>query len=153
MFSPKTKIPARNLVKFDNGLLPGDIILLWRINFGTFTNESVFPKYFWQDYGIDAPAHLVELIQKGFVETQNVFEAIEDHVPVWRLKEILTERGEVGLSKLNRNEILDLVEVVFDEKELEELIAARGYVLTKKGEEALRQGQSTVDKHPKKKGY
>ena len=153
MFSPKTKIPARNLVRFDNGLLPGDMILLWRINFGTFTNESVFPKYFWQDYGIDAPAHLVELIQKGFVETQNVFEAIEDHVPVWRLKEILAERGEVGLSKLNRNEILDLVEVVFNEKELEELITVRGYVLTKKGEEALQQGQSTVDKHPKKKGY
>ena len=62
MFSLKTKIPARNLVKFDNGLLPGDIILLWRINFGTFTNESHFHKYFSQDYGIDAPAHLVELI-------------------------------------------------------------------------------------------
>lgn len=153
MLSPKTKIPARNLVKFDNGLLPGDIILLWRISHGTFTNESHFHKYFSQDYGIDAPAHLAELISKGFVEMQNVFEAIEDHVPVWRLKEILAERGEVGLSKLNRNEILDLVEVVFDEKELEELITVRGYVLTKKGEEALQQGQSAVDKHPKKKGY
>lgn len=47
MFSPKTKISARNLVEFDNGLLPGGIILLWRINFGAFTNESIFPKYFW----------------------------------------------------------------------------------------------------------
>lgn len=149
----KKKIPARNLIRFENGLLPGDIILLWRISHGTFTNESYFHKYFSQDYGIDAPAHLAELILKGFVETQNVFEAIEDHVPVWRLKEILTERGEVGLSKLNRNEILDLVEVVFDEKELKELITVRGYVLTEKGEEALRQGQSAVDKHPKKKGY
>ncbi|MFZ2275816.1 MAG: hypothetical protein WAV68_02505 [Candidatus Nanogingivalis sp.] len=149
----KKKIPARNLIRFEDGLLPGDIILLWRISHGTFTNESHFHKYFSQDYGIDAPAHLAELISKGFVKTQNVFEAIEDHVPVWRLKEILTERGEVGLSKLNRNEILDLVEVVFDEKELEELIAVRGYVLTEKGEEALRQGQPAVDKHPKKKGY
>lgn len=149
----KKKIPARNLIRFENGLLPGDIILLWRISHGTFTSESHFHKYFSQDYGIDAPAHLVELISKGFVETQNVFEAIEDHVPVWRLKEILAERGEVGLSKLNRNEILDLVEVVFNEKELEELITVRGYVLTKKGEEALQQGQSAVDKHPKKKGY
>lgn len=47
MFSPKAKIPAGNLVKFDNDLLPGDIILLWRINFGAFTNENIFPKYFW----------------------------------------------------------------------------------------------------------
>ena len=27
-------------------LLAGDIILLWRIHFGTFTTETWFPKYF-----------------------------------------------------------------------------------------------------------
>ena len=36
-------------------LLAGDIILLWRIQFGTFTTETWFPKYFEYTYGIDAP--------------------------------------------------------------------------------------------------
>lgn len=145
------KIPTRNLIKLENGLLPGDIILLWRISHGTFTNESHFHKYFSQDYGINAPAHLAELISSGFVEIQNVFESVEDHVPVWRLKEILAERGQTGLSKLNRNEILDLVEVIFSQTELEESIAVRGYCLTEKGKKALREGQAVVDRHPKKK--
>ena len=35
-------------------LLAGDIILLWRIQFGTFITETWFPKYFEYTYGIDA---------------------------------------------------------------------------------------------------
>ena len=40
-------------------LLAGDIILLWRINFGTFTTETWFPKYFEYTYGIDAPKQAI----------------------------------------------------------------------------------------------
>ena len=151
MFSPKTKIPARNLVKFDNGLLPGDIILLWRINFGTFTNESVFPKYFWQDYGIDAPKHLRNLIKNGFVEVQDVFDALEDHATVVFMKDALSKKGISGLSKENRDGLLDLMEVEFSARELEKIFKTRGYFLTEKGEKALKQGKPAVDKHPKKK--
>lgn len=147
----RKKVPARNLIRLENGLLPGDIILLWRVSHGTFTNESGFHKYFSQDYGIDAKEHLQDLISKGFVDIQDVFDAIEDYVPVWRLKEILTDRGETGLSKLNRMELLDLVEVMFSESELESLISVRGYFLTEKGEKALIEGQEVVDRHPKKK--
>lgn len=32
----------------------GDIILLWRVGFDTFTTQSWFPKYFEYTYGIDA---------------------------------------------------------------------------------------------------
>jgi len=39
-------VPKRNMEPLADGLLAGDIILLWRINFGTFTNETWYPKYF-----------------------------------------------------------------------------------------------------------
>lgn len=39
-------IPKRNMELLADNLLAGDIILLWRINFGTFTTESWFPEYF-----------------------------------------------------------------------------------------------------------
>src|SRR5690625_1250243 len=39
-------VPKRNMVRFEEDILPGHLILLWRIQFGTFTTESVFPKYF-----------------------------------------------------------------------------------------------------------
>ena len=46
--------------------LAGDIILLWRIQFGTFTTETWFPKYFEYTYGIDAPKHLKTLVEKDY---------------------------------------------------------------------------------------
>ena len=49
-----------------DNLLAGDIILIWRINFATFTTESWFPKYFEYTYGIDAPKHLEKLVEKGY---------------------------------------------------------------------------------------
>lgn len=152
MFSKKIKIPARNLEKLPNGLLPGEIILLWRIDFGTFTNESVFPRYFAEKYGIDALKHLRKLIKSGYVETQYVFDALESHATVDFMRWALAEKkGIFGLSKENRNGLLDLMEVTFSERELSKIFKVRGYVLTEKGEKALQEGKAVVDKHPKKK--
>ena len=46
-------VPKRNMIRFEEDILPGHLILLWRIQFGTFTNESVYPKYFEYNYGIN----------------------------------------------------------------------------------------------------
>ncbi|MDU7961154.1 MAG: hypothetical protein E7J28_00500, partial [Streptococcus sp.] len=59
-------VPKRNMEPLADGLLAGDIILLWRINFGTFTNETWFPKYFEYTYGIDGPSHLAQLLENGY---------------------------------------------------------------------------------------
>ena len=48
-------VPKRNMELLEDKLLAGDIILLWRIQFGTFTTETWFPKYFEYTYGIDVP--------------------------------------------------------------------------------------------------
>ncbi|MCC9955426.1 hypothetical protein HK115_09460, partial [Streptococcus agalactiae] len=44
-------VPRKNMEETSEGLLPGDIILLWRIQFGTFTTETSFSKYFEYIYG------------------------------------------------------------------------------------------------------
>ncbi|PMC00924.1 hypothetical protein CJ239_04615 [Streptococcus sp. UMB0029] len=57
LLNPKP-VPKRNMELLTDDLLAGDIILLWRIQFGTFTTETWFPKYFEYTYGIDTPKHL-----------------------------------------------------------------------------------------------
>ena len=115
------KIPAKNLEKLSNGLLPGDIILLWRIDFGTFTTESWFPKYFTQDYGIDAPAHLRELLAQGYVELDDIYSTLEAHVSGEKIRQVLFERLGKKFSGASKLELLDLAEATFNQKELEEL--------------------------------
>ena len=41
MEAPKP-LPKRNMELLEDNLLAGDIILIWRINFGTFTTETCF---------------------------------------------------------------------------------------------------------------
>ncbi|MDO4902329.1 MAG: hypothetical protein Q4A21_02100 [bacterium] len=146
------KIPARNLIKFSSGLLPGEIILLWRINFGTFNNRSHFPKYFSQTYGIDAPVSLNRMVEDGFVGVDDVYDSLEEFATVDFMRRALRDHRNIsGLSKEGRNGLLDLMEVEFSEKDLESLFEIRGYSLTEKGQEALLEGQEAVDRHPKKK--
>ena len=49
----------------------GDIILLWRVGFDTFTTQSWFPKYFERTYGIDAAFDLRMLVKAGLVEIES----------------------------------------------------------------------------------
>ena len=67
------------------------------------------------------------------------------------MKDALSKKGISGLSKNNRDGLLDLMEVEFSARELEKIFKTRGYFLTKKGEKALKQGKTAIDKHPKKK--
>ena len=58
-------------------LLAGYIILLWRIQFGTFTTETWFPKYFEYTYGIDAPKNLEISVEKGYALVETVFDSLD----------------------------------------------------------------------------
>ena len=55
----------------------GDIILLWRISFDTFTTQSWFPKYFEYTYGIDAAFDLRMLVEAGFVEVESAADSLD----------------------------------------------------------------------------
>ena len=97
--------PERNMDLLAEDLLAGAIILLWRINFGTFTTETWFPKYFEYIYGIDAPKHLKTLVEKGYAVIETTFDSL-DHLNATMKKSILKSKEITGLSKM-KSAVLD----------------------------------------------
>lgn len=146
---PKT-VPKRNMILLEDGLLAGDIILLWRVNFGTFTTASPFPKYFETTYGIDAKARLERLIARGYVYQETAFASL-DHINSSQKKSILKAQGVTGLSKLKKADLDQALVDHFSEEELAQAFAIRGYALMDKGVQALTRYQDVVDRHPQKK--
>lgn len=143
-------VPRRNMVPLADDLLAGDIILLWRVAFGTFTNETVFPKYFEYTYGINAPERLTRLIEKGYVEEETAFDSL-DHITAGLKKQILKTRDVKGLSQLKSAELNDVLKAQLTEAELGSHFTVRGLALTDRGRETLTKYQEVVDRHPKKK--
>ncbi|MBP2621669.1 hypothetical protein ACVRXQ_07735 [Streptococcus panodentis] len=143
-------VPKRNMERLDNGLLAGDIILLWRIGFGTFTTDSFFPKYFEFTYGINASAHLAALVDQGYAYKEKAFASL-DHINAAAKKAILKSKKVNGLSKMKAADLDRALAENFTEEELAQSFSVRGYELTEKGRQALAAHQEVVDRHPQKK--
>lgn len=143
-------VPKRNMECLADGLLAGDIILLWRIQFDTFTNDSVFPKYFEYTYGIDAPKHLADLVEKGYAYLETAFDSL-DHLNATMKKTILKKKGVAGLSKMKAADLDLALKEHFSEEELSQTFSVRGYKITDKGVAALAANPEVIDRHPKKK--
>ena len=73
LLNPKP-VPKRNMELLEDNLLAGDIILLWRIQFGTFTTETWFPKYFEYTYSIDASKQAIFLLAFSKTTLSLIFE-------------------------------------------------------------------------------
>ncbi|EPW11397.1 hypothetical protein SAG0046_10500 [Streptococcus agalactiae FSL S3-005] len=143
-------VPRKNMEETSEGLLPGDIILLWRIQFGTFTTETSFSKYFEYIYGINRKEHLEFLIKNGFVRMESPLDSL-DHLSAPLLKLFLKEKNVKGLSKMKRSDLDQAIAIAFTEEELGKLFVVRGLALTEKGLAALSNNQEVIDRHPKKK--
>jgi len=135
LLNPKP-VPKRNMELLTDDLLAEDIILLWRINFGTFTTETWFPKYFEYSYGTDAPKHLKTLVEKGYAGIETAFESL-DHLNATMKKNILKKNGVTGLSKMKIADLDQALHNHFSEEELAGLFSIRGYKITPKGKHIL----------------
>ena len=140
LLNPKP-VPKRNMELLADDLLASDIILLWRINFGTFTTETWFPKYFEYTYGIDILKHLKTLVEKGYAGIETAFDSL-DHLNATMKKNILKSKGITGLSKMKIADLDQALHNHFSEEELASNFSIRGYKLTPKGEEILGQYQA-----------
>ncbi len=143
-------VPRRNMESLDDNLLAGDIILLWRVAFGTFTTESVFPKYLEFTYGINGKKHLESLLDKSYIYLETAFGSLT-LITSSHKKTLLKSKGITGLSKLKRSELDLVLKETVTEEELAAFFSARVYGLTAKGKETLALHQAIVDRHPKKK--
>lgn len=147
---PRKLVSKYNMTRLESGLLPGDIILLWRVAFGTFTTTVPYSKYFEYTYGIDGPKNMAKLVEDGYVVVETAFDSL-DHLNAAQVKSLLQQKSIKGLSKCTREQLDHLLSEHYTEEELAKYVTVRGYVLTEKGKLALAQGQEVVDKHPKKK--
>lgn len=142
-------VPKRNMDLLENGLLAGDIILLWRIQFGTFTNDTVFPKYLEYVYGINGPAHLEKLIEAGYAYVESPYHSL-NHINASKKKQILKDNQVTGLSKMKAGDLDHAIKTHIDENTLGSYFDVRGIALTEKGQEALDHNPQVIDRHPKK---
>lgn len=143
-------VPKRNMIRVSEGYLPGHLILLWRIQFGTYTNETVISKYFEYSYGIDAQKELELLIHDGLVVEDTALASLT-HLPAGKLKLLLKEKGVKGLSKMKREDLDKIIAEEFTEEELARQFSIRGYHLSKEGEALLNRYPEIIAKHPQKK--
>ena len=65
-------------------------------------------------------------------------------------KNILKSKGITGLSKMKAADMDQALHDNFSEEELASHFSIRGYKLTPKGEQALKDHQAIIDRHPKK---
>lgn len=143
-------VPKRNMVRLEEGLLPGDIILLWRINFGTFETTTPYSKYFEYMYGINGHAHMEQLLADGYAYMESAFDSL-DHITSTAKKNILKAEGVAGLSKMKAADLDAALREHLTEERLASYFSVRGYALTEKGRAALENHPEVIDKHPKKK--
>ncbi|HFU4458773.1 TPA: hypothetical protein ACGPAL_002082 [Streptococcus suis] len=143
-------VPKRNMIRLEEGLLAGDIILLWRVNFGTFTTTTPYSKYFEYMYGINGPAHMEKLLADGYVYLESAFDSL-DHITSTAKKNILKAEGVTGLSKMKAADLDTALKDRLTEEKLAPYFTVRGYALTEKGRVALENHPEVIDKHPKKK--
>ena len=126
----------------------GDIILLWRISFDTFTTQSWFPKYFEHAYGIDAAFDLRMLVEAGLVEIGSAADSL-DLVTAPALCKALKDAGVNGLSSAKKADLMRLAREHLSPA-LEDAVPVRSYKLTTAGRTLLDAHPEVVAKHPKK---
>ncbi|WP_407390432.1 hypothetical protein [Carnobacterium jeotgali] len=143
-------VPKRNTIRFEEDLLPGHLILLWRIQFGTFTTSSGYPKYFEYDYGINAEQALKEVIEKGYATQLSAMDSLP-YLNAAQLKSVLKQFGLKGFSKLNKEGLMELAQAELTEDQISPCFTIRGYKITPAGTEILAKYPEAVDRHPKKK--
>lgn len=143
-------VPQRNMIRLEEDLLPGHIIILWRVRFGTYDNTTVISKYFEYDYGIDAKADIELLIDRGLVDVMSAKESLV-YLTAPQLKQWLKEKNVAGIAKMKKADLMDAIREAYTEDELAEKFTLRGYKLTAAGEKVLDNHDEVIDKHPKKK--
>lgn len=143
-------VPKRNMERTQEGLLPGHIILLWRVQFGTYTTETVISKYFEYSYGIDGKKEMDYLVQEGYTTVLSAHQSL-NQVTASLLKKVLKDAHVSHITSLKKEELVQKVNGCIEEKVLATYFTQREYALTAKGSTTLANNIAIVDKHPKKK--
>lgn len=137
-------VEKKQMERLPEGLLPGDIVMLWRIHFNNFTNETIIPQYFEYRYGINSDQSLKDLMQKEYIVLSEVTEALF-LLNVTALKRILKKHGLNDQGK--KQELLDRIQANVSKTQLTQEITLRKYQMTPAGENVLNKYDDIIQKH------
>ncbi|WP_173915920.1 thermonuclease family protein [Halobacillus sp. Marseille-Q1614] len=127
----------------ENGLLPGEVILLDWLSGKNFM-KATFPLYFEYDYGIDAHRSAEKLINEDYLEQATIYESLPDF-KVAELKEILKHHN---LKISGKKAILvDRIKEEITLADLQHHIIDTTLKLTSKGEEVFNRYYYIVPAH------
>ena len=88
-------------------------------------------------------------MEKGYTLVETAFDSL-NHLNATMKKNILKSKGITRLSKMKATNLDPALHDHFSEEELASHFSIRGYRLTPKGEQALKDHQAIIDRHPKK---
>lgn len=139
-------VPKRNMQRIEEGLLPGHIILLWRLDLGTFSTDSAIPRYFEYIYGIDAVNDLDKLIQDGLAYQMTAKEALY-LVNAGSLKKILKQAGLSGYSSMKKDQLIKFAQESLTEEQLATQMPLTAYQTTEDGHELVVKYDDIIQRH------
>lgn len=137
-------VEKKQMQRLAEGILPGHIIMMWRISFGNFTNETMIPQYFEYRYGVDSNECIATLMQLGYVKRCNASDSLHlQSIPV--LKRILVKNGLKTSGK--KNDLLNRTMTSLSPNILDKQSPLRQYLLTPSGQEILKKYDGIIQKH------
>ncbi len=145
---PYGVVPKKNMIRLVEGILPGELILLWRIHFNTFTTESIIPEYFEYRYGINSITSLDSLLEKGLIRLQNATQSV-DLLPLSQLRPLL-KKYNLPLQG-NKPELLTTLLSTLSEETLKQEFSIRRYEITSSGLTILNNHPEIIQRHGAKK--
>lgn len=137
-------VPKSHMIRTIEGVLPGDIIMLWRIHFNNFTNHSTIPNYFEYRYGVNSTQSIQILQTLGYITVATA----TDSLPLLNmivLKRLL-EQHQLPTTG-TKAVLLDRIIVHIPEASLSTLFSLRQYQITPAGTALLSTYDHIIQKH------
>lgn len=145
---PYGRVPRANMLRTEEGLLPGHIVMLWLIDVSSITNEYLAPQYFEYRYGVEAEEAKRILADKGF----SVLCGARESLPLLNadvIKRLLRQENLPLPGK--KEELLARALENFSEEELSAFFTLRRWRITPEGENVLKKHWQVIERHGMKK--
>lgn len=145
---PYGRVPRSNMIRNEDGLLPGHVVMLWLIDVSEITNQTIAPQYFEYRYGVDAEEAKQLLVSKGFA----VLCGPLDSLPLLNAEVIkrLLKQKNLPLSG-KKGELLQRVIDNFTEDEVAAFTSLLRYKITEEGKTVLKRHFDVIERHGMKK--
>ncbi len=141
---PYKIVEKSKMVKLKEGILPGDLIMLWRIGFDNFTNQSVIPSYFEYRYGVNSDESIKILLELKYAFLCNATDSLVELTSP-QLKEILKPKKLKLTGK--KNELITRIIENIKEDELKKMFTLRKFQITDLGREVLNSYPEIIKRH------